>query len=62
MSTVAIPEDSIVLRRGILFLFDSSTNSQIPPRSEMTIGEQHSMALPIISVASRTESAGTRFQ
>ena len=62
VSTIADPDDSIGLRTGILFLFDSSTNSHILPRSETTIGAQHSIALPIMSAASFAESAGSRFQ
>ena len=59
ISTIASPDDSMTLRVGNLFLFDSSTSSCISSLSEITTGAQHSIALPIMRFAKRPDSAGS---
>ncbi len=49
----------MILRVGILILLDSSTSSHMPASSDIRIGAQHSIALPIASVARRSESVGS---
>ena len=55
-------DDSMVLLTGILLRLASSTNSWIPLLSEITIGAQHSIVRPIMSIASLSASVGSRSQ